>query len=306
MLKHIKKCSVWLKLILVFILLLAVIMISNKFLGEQFVEGYENQGKKYELKRNNDLYDSFYSKIYDNLVFDEIKNNYEISEIERNTDLTKKSKLLDVGCGTGHHVGGLLKLGYDAQGIDKSSEMVNQAKKNYPDGKYKTGSALQVINYPKNMFSHITCLYFTIYYVQNKMQFFENCYYWLKPGGYLILHLVNRDKFDPIINTANPLHMVSPQKYAKKRITNSVVKFNRFKYKANFELEKNRNVGHFKEIFKYDKSGKIRENQHLLYMDTQKHILSLAKSVGFVMKGKVDMVNCMYEYQYLYILQKPN
>ena len=32
----------------------------------------------------------------------------------------------------------------------------------------------------------------------------------------------------------------------------------------------------------------------------------LAKSVGFVMKGKVDMVNCMYEYQYLYILQKPN
>ena len=41
------------------------------------------------------------------------------------------------------------------------------------------------------------------------------------PGGYLILHLVNRDKFDPILNAADPLHLVSAQKHAKeKRITN--------------------------------------------------------------------------------------
>ena len=36
------------------------------------------------------------------------------------------------------------------------------------------------------------------------------------PGGYFVLHLVNRDKFDPILNTADPLHIVSAQKYAKK------------------------------------------------------------------------------------------
>ena len=40
-------------------------------------------------------------------------------------------------------------------------------------------------------------------------------------------------------------------------------------------------------------------------MPTQKHILSLAKSVGFILKGKVDMVSAQYEYQYLYILYKP-
>ena len=40
-------------------------------------------------------------------------------------------------------------------------------------------------------------------------------------------------------------------------------------------------------------------------MPTQKHILSLAKSAGFIMKGKVDMVSAQYEYQYLYILYKP-
>ena len=33
--------------------------------------------------------------------------------------------------------------------------------------------------------------------------------------------------------------------------------------------------------------------------------LSLVKSVGFIMKGKIDLVQCkMHEYQYLYVLYK--
>ena len=36
-----------------------------------------------------------------------------------------------------------------------------------------------------------------------------NCYDWLKPGGKMILHLVNRDKFDPILNAGDPLIVVS-------------------------------------------------------------------------------------------------
>jgi SAM-dependent methyltransferase len=155
------------------------------------------------------------------------------------------------------------------------------------------------------MFSHITCFYFTIYYVQNKLEFFQNCYKWLKPGGYLVLHLVNRNKFDPIINASNPVNFISPQKYAKKRITNSIVKFNNFTYKANFSIDKNRNVANFKEMLKYNKNGNVRENNHILFMDTQKRILTLAKNAGFVLKGKIDLVRAQYEYQYLYILQKP-
>ena len=52
--------------------------------------------------------------------------------------------------------------------------------------------------------------------------------------GYFALHLVDRDQFDPILEAANPLYILSPQKYAKKRITNSIVKFDNFDYKANF------------------------------------------------------------------------
>jgi 2-polyprenyl-3-methyl-5-hydroxy-6-metoxy-1,4-benzoquinol methylase len=302
--KQLKKSNIWTKVVLLLMVILFCIIVTNNYTKVENIEGF-TQEKKYVLKDNNDLYDDFYGKIYDLLVFDEIKNNYEIDEIKRTTKLNKKSNVLDVGSGSGHHVGGLNKLGIQSEGVDKSESMIKMAKKNYPKSKYKLGSVENSITYNRGQFSHITALYFTIYYIQNKVQFFENCFSWLKPGGYLILHLVNRDKFDPIINTANPLHMVSPQKYAKERIMNSMVKFKNFKYKAKFELEKERNIGHFKEIIKHDKSGRIRENNHLLYMDTQKHILSLAKSAGFRMKGKIDMVNCMYEYQYLYILQKP-
>ena len=48
------------------------------------------------------------------------------------------------------------------------------------------------------------------------------------------------------------------------------------------------------------------EKAHQLYMETQRHILSLARQTGFILKGKIDMVGCQYEYQYIYILTKPN
>jgi len=39
-------------------------------------------------------------------------------------------------------------------------------------------------------------------------------------------------------------------------------------------------------------------------MEPQKNILSLAKEVGFILLGKIDMVSVQYEYQYIYILEK--
>ena len=67
--------------------------------------------------------------------------------------------------------------------------------------------------------------------------------------------------------------MVSPQKYAKKRITNTVVKFNDFQYKSNFEQNTGENIAYFKETFLHDSDGKVRKNEHILHMDTQKDIL---------------------------------
>ena len=218
---------------------------------------------------------------------------------------TKNSNILDVGSGTGEIVDLFHTKGFKSQGLEISSAMVKQSGKKYPHLTFSQGDVMKSMNFEMNTFTHITSLYFTIYYMEDKLQFFKNCYSWLMPGGSLIVHLVNRDKFDPILNVADPLVWVSPQKYAKQRITSSVVKFKDFQYKANFEFDKKNNMAEFAETMKDDKTGNIRKNIHKLHMPTQKKILSMAKSVGFILKGKIDLVNVQYEYQYLYILYKP-
>ena len=296
------KQSIWTKTAIVMGIVLVILMIVNK--SAIYKEGFV-QREKYILKQGTDIYDDFYSSIYDELVYDNVKNDFEVGEIRRLVKPTERSRVLDVGSGIGHHVNLLEKSGYKVEGVDKSGAMVKSAKKKYPSCKFKQGDVLESMLYPKNSFSTITCLYFTIYYINDKQLFLQNCYNWLMPGGYLVLHLVNRDKFDPILNSADPLHLVSAQKYAKKRITNSLVKFKDFQYKANFDLDKSKNLAEFDETFKDDTSGHVRQNKHKLHMETQKHILGIAKNLGFILQGKVDMVTTQYQYQYLYLLYKP-
>jgi len=280
------------------LLILLACVITNNPKREGFI-----QQRKFEMKQGPDVYDNFYASIYNDLVFDKIKNEYEVGEIINATHPTQQSLILDIGSGTGQHVAALNDKGYPTVGLDLSPGMVGQANKNYPTLKFKQGSALEFMLYPADSFTHVLCIYFTIYYIKNKKQFLTNCYDWLKPGGYLVLHLVNRNKFDPILNSADPLQVVSAQKYAKKRITNSLIKFKDFQYRGDFKLDKD--VATFEEIFKDDKTKHIRQNVHKMYMPTQRYILSIAKELGFILKGKIDLVPVQYEYQYLYVLYKP-
>ena len=300
--RYIKKSSPWIKLIILCICILLLINLFKRI--ESRVETFEDNKPKYTIKTK-DLYDDFYSEIYDELVYNPKKNEYEISNILKKISLPKKSKILDIGSGTGHHVALFNKNGFNCTGIDKSSSMVEKAKKNYPNYRFYNGDILSSITFTGNSYSMISCFYFTIYYIKEKRQFFQNCMYWLEPGGWLALHLVDRNNFDPIIPAGDPFIMISPQNYAKKRITSSVVKFNNFKYRANFKLDEGKSIGTFKESIKFDKGGKVRENEHTFYMETQKQILSVAKEAGFILKAKIDLTRCLYDNQYLYLLYKP-
>ena len=128
--KHFMKLSIWGKLLIIIILL----MIGVSFFSVK-KEGFKSN-KTFVFNESNNVYDNFYSNIYDLMVYSEVKNNYEIGEIINITKLTEQSIILDVGCGTGHHVGLLENQGYNAIGIDQSSSMISKAKKNYP--KYPT------------------------------------------------------------------------------------------------------------------------------------------------------------------------
>ncbi len=302
LMKAYKKSTIWFKLIALLVGLLIITILVNKI--TPLSEGF-TQKEKFVLKTNDNLYDSFTAEIYDDLMFDSAKNSYEIREITKLTKLNKNSLVLDVGSGTGHHVRMLNNDNIKTIGLDKSKAMVEFSKSKYPRMKFIHGDVLTTSLFDLSTFSHITSFCFTTYYIKDKLTYFRNCYDWLKPGGYMIVHLVDRERFDPILNAADPLYMVSPQKHAKKRITNSVVKFKDFQYKANFKLNNEKDIATFEEKFIDDGTEKVRKHVHTLYMPTQKYILSLAKNIGFNLKGSIDMVHAQYEYQYLYILQKP-
>ena len=251
--------------------------------------------------------------MYDDLVYNEQKNIYETKLILSNSN--EKHIILDIGCGTGHHVNLFNQNNNIIIGIDNSPEMIKQAQKNYPKLEFRLANTLNSMEFNSETFTDITCLYFTIYYIKNKKLFLENCYKWLKPHGKLFLHLVNIYKFDPIIPTADPFVMISPQSYADKRITESTVNFDILDYKSNFKLDQDLDCtttklskpnATFKETIKFKDKSKTRINEHNMYMCNQKSILSLARDIGFILKSQKEMVEIQYENQYIYTLEKPS
>jgi SAM-dependent methyltransferase len=298
------KSSAWTK-ILFFSVVLVIIVCTFKP-HENGLEGFQQMDEFLFKSEPKDIYDDFYANIYDHLVFNQIKNDYEVGEIVNSTTPSTVSKILDVGCGTGHHVAMLNSKNLDVIGIDTSPSMIKRAKTLYPNYDFSVADALVSAQFGANSFTHILCMYFTLYYFKDKQLFFNNCMKWLMPGGFLIVHMVNPDKFDPILPPGNPLMLVSPQKYAKKRITNTKVKFTDFSYDADFAMNPATHVAKFTEKIVNDKNGKVRKNEHTMYMDSIDDILNMAQSSGFILQGIADLVKCQYEYQYLYIFLKPN
>lgn len=303
-------CSSWGRIVLFTLTILLMVVIWNYFTNTiptslASIEGFE-QSEQIIIKEGPEVYDNFYVNIYDDLVFNQLKNEYEVGEIMKQTKPTSKSKILDIGSGTGHHVALLSANNMNATGVDISKFMVNEAKKNYPDEKFVEGDALNAGLFGPSTFTHITCLYFGIYYFRDKLQFFKNCMKWLMPGGYLVVHLVDRDMFDPILPPSNPLIIVSPQRYANKRITQSKITFNNMDYVANFDLVPNSDQAVFSEKFQHKGDKKVRKNKHIFKMEPEKNIVAMAKQAGFLLQGKIDLLRVGYEYQYLYIFVKPN
>ena len=183
--------------------------------------------------------------------------------------------------------------------------MVNKAKDKYPGLDFRVADPTVSMSLPPESLTHITCLNFTIYTMQDKSLFFQNCYQWLKSGGFLIINLVNRDKFDFVPEKTKPIKLISSQKYLKKKLTESFIQFKDFNYNSTFIPVDENNIARFNEKIIDNKTNNVREHTETLYMPTQKEILTIAKNVGFILFSKVDMKECQSNYQYLYILKKP-
>lgn len=262
------------------------------------------QKEKFLVKTNKEIYDPFYVEIYDEINKTPKRIKKELSII---TNITQAdydhSYFLDIGSGTGFAVNELSELGYNAFGIDQSKAMIEYSEKKYPSSQYKCGDVEEPLMFDNGNFTHVLCLYYTIYQFKDKAAFFRNCYHWLQPGGYMIIHLVEPDKFDMSIPSAKHFLFGSPKKINDERNKDSIVDFSHFQYKSSFNDSGSQFI--HTETFKDKKTNHIRQNEEILYIDKIQDILYLAMNSGFTLKSKVDLKSSMMDqYQYLYFFER--
>ena len=267
-----------------------------------YKEGFV-QMQKFILKQDADAYDEFYAHIYDKIHLPENRCRNELKLILEATSADETSVFLDVGSGTGETLKTLNDVGARCFGIDKSEAMVKTAKnKCLSEVSIKNADVLDAMNYDRQTFSHILCLYHTIYEIENKAKFFQNCRYWLKNGGVLVVHLVDKGKFNTVMPAAHPYMIDNPQKYVSERITKSSVNFIDFEYDSKYDI-KDGPVSTIMETFTDAATQKIRQNERRLFMESEDVILKTALNNGFSLYGKINLepVNSD-EHQSLYLL----
>jgi SAM-dependent methyltransferase len=309
-----------------FFILILIHRYIKKTNGKDKVEESFIQEPPFIIKRNENTYDEFTSKIYDILFHPEKESVYIINSA---FDLTQPSPyfttILDIGCGTGELLNELHTRNYqNVYGLEKSKPMAYECIRKYPHLKIKMGDAsADSMLFEKNTFTQIFCVGMTIYEVKDKVAFFRNCYYWLKPNACLVLHLVDRNRFNTVVSAGNPSIMmlkddatggmgqnesvgIVAEKYATERITNTEVDFQNFKYKTSYDFSKKDTVT-FTETFLDKSSSKIRKNERELYMPNEmENILYDAQYCGFIVKGQVSYGKYNGdENQFLFILERP-
>jgi SAM-dependent methyltransferase len=266
---------------------------------------------KYEWLSNDDLFDDFYASVFTKLTQNENLLQAESAIcMEEFTKSMPKDQLniLDAGCGIGIATSSFAKQGAGTVvGIDKSPAMIRYAKSTTLPGTTLTELQRQAIEFRQMdllgpgaasaaEFTHACLLYFTVYYFKDLDNLFRNLHLWIKPGGTLAIEVVNKYKFEPVLDSANPWVGFSPQKYAKERITKSKVVFDKFDYEAVFELDDPK--AEFRETFRF-KDGSTRRQKHTMYMPSISDIVMKAHNAGFEYTKYVDLTPMSFSYGYI-------
>jgi len=288
-------------------------------LKEGFESGAITEAEKSRTTwfENEELFDEFYASVYDNLtqlagrypqevalIMNQWKKNFEPDSMD----------ILDCGCGSGIASTLFAKMGANSvTGLDKSEAMLRRARAvtllsaNLPKDQREAitflhGDMQQQYTFSGGQFSHAAMLFFTIYYSNDPTGIFRNLYHWVRPGGQLAIEVVNKYKFDPLLEAASPFVGTTVQKYVKKRVTKSKVEFDKFSYEAEFDLQDP--TAEFREVFRFsDKT--VRRQRHTLHMRDINEFVHIAQTAGWNYNGFIDLMSAGFEYAYVLMFTHP-
>jgi 2-polyprenyl-3-methyl-5-hydroxy-6-metoxy-1,4-benzoquinol methylase len=147
---------------------------------------------------SNETYSTFLATHYDILYKD--KHNHrkvskEIINFLKEKYVSKRSSIIDIGCGTGTHASLIAKEGYDVTGIDISPDMIIQAlKKTSPSLKLQfhclsLEKTQQTFDFAYSITNVINCLNS----LDNLSLFFKNISQILKPKSFFLFDCWNTE-----------------------------------------------------------------------------------------------------------------
>jgi len=315
--------KIWLYILMLCILALGLVYVYKKKIDPHLkpsTEAFsqkENFVVKYGHQCNDETYCANYEKIH------KIKTHIpqQIDLILKTTQPSQDDTLLDIGSNTGYAVNELTQRGYNVYGVTPLEPFVNYCNTKYPDALIKHGNIINPMEYDKGVFTHIFALYYTLYQYnrEDKMKIFQNCYSWMKPGGYFIIHLVDVKKFDittpiakdPIFGSLQKQHKQnlspSPSLPYPPRLTEYEVEFQDMTYKSSYNFNRLQTTGEviIVETLKNKMDDKIRQNEKIQYMDSIDQILQMASQCGFITKSILKLKEILDdEYQFLYIFER--
>ena len=312
------------------ILIVIVVIASQRNLQENFESPERFQVIKDKRKDINDIYDSFYCKVYKVMIsnYKKLLVKFEISDLRQKTD--NVTYVLDLGCGTGEHAKELNMLGIPVVAVDQSHFMLqwtsqqnkHKAKSNKNSnssrssrikviqGDFENSKLFDKLSQQQKNFSHVVMYYFSFYFSKNRELLLNNIYNWLKPRGYFVVHLVRPSDFDPIVDAANPLYGFSVNKYTKSKKNRrqvSRVTFEDFQYESIFSYDTKTAIATYHEKFNFKNDAntkKVRFHiQKLKMMDISSTIRNITLSKQFRFKSITDLASRGYENQYIVYFQ---
>lgn len=286
-----------LDIMIALLIILIVLYFCRNLNTHKYHEGF-TQKEPFSLRENNDIYDTFYTSIYNDLFKSNTRSEYECEEIIKITQPSESSVILEVGSGTGHLLNNFDKKGYTVHGLEKSDAMIRYSNEKFPNLNIHKGNALDPMIFEKGIFSHVCCMDFTIYHIKDKRRFIRNCYNWLQPNGYLILHLVNKKKYDTTVPSANPTEY-NPQQLSKERIKKTHIDFIDFDYEHDVDFKDDERVV-IKETFTDGLTKNVRQNENTLYMEDLEDIVQMISRNRFVVHGKAIMPKDSEQYIYVF------
>jgi len=268
---------------------------------------------------NDELYDTFYASIYDQLVQGAVRSQAEIGLLlhewtSKGGLPLEKMKVLDAGCGTGIATVAFAKMNAaKVIGVDKSAAMLERAEKTTVLAATLTEKQQQAIEFRNTDLlnpsalgaaevTHAVMFYFVPYEVKDLEAVLRNMFVWIAPGGKLAVEVVNKHRFDPMLEAAAPWMAFSLQKYSDTRITKSSITFDKFAYDGQFDLQDP--GAEFRETFRF-KDGKVRRQRHRFHMPDIEQLVKLGVTCGYKYDKYIDLTPIGFEYAYLLCFTHP-